>query len=381
MFAHSTGAWCSGVTSSRFVCVKALTLGSLGGCAMTATGQPGPRRRATIEDVAAAAGVSVATVSRALRNLPNVATSTRRRVADVAAELSYSADPAASRLAAGRTQTITVVVPSLSGWYFATLVAGVEAVCAEAGYDVLVVGVGTHGDLSRILGEGSHLERRTDGVVVIDIAISDEVAKSVSERGVALTTVGRVTDAASSLRVDNAQVGRIAADHLADLGHTRLGVIGGEPHDPLGFEVSRLRVDGFADALARRNMAFNDDLVEGGNYNIDGGREAMSALLDRADPPTAVFALSDEMAFGALMELSQRGLAPGCDVSLIGVDDHEFARVVDLTTIGQPVADHGSAAARLLLDAMAAHRDRIRPEPTHIVAPVELVVRSTTARI
>lgn len=324
--------------------------------------------------------MSVATVSRALRGLPNVAASTRRRVVEVAAELSYAADPAASRLAAGRTSTVTVVVPSLSGWYFANIVAGVEAVCAEAGYDVLVVGIGSSHDLSRILSKAYHLERRTDGLVVIDIAVSDEAAASISARGVSLTTVGRVTDGVSSLRVDNVQVGRIAADHLADLGHRRLGAIGGEQDEPLGFEVSRLRVAGFADALARRNLSFDPTLVEGGNYSVDGGREAMVALLDRAAPPTAVFALSDEMAFGALMALNERGLSPGRDVSLIGVDDHEFSRVVGLTTIRQSVTDHGSAVARLLLHAMEAIRAGSAPPVTHLVPPVELVVRSTATR-
>ena len=335
-------------------------------------------RRTTIEDVAEAAGVSVATVSRALRNLPNVATSTRQRVADIAQKLGYSADPAASRLAAGRTKTVTVVVPNLAGWYFSHIVDGVEAVCAEAGYDVLVVGVGSRNDLSRILAEVYHLERRTDGLVVIDVPVSAEQAASINDRGVALTTVGYETAGQSSLRIDNAQVGRIAADHLADLGHCRLGVIGGQKDDPLGFEVPTLRFEGFMDALERRNMRFDHGLIEGGNFGVDGGQEAMAALLDRAEPPTAVFALSDEMAFGALMELARRGLVAGRDVSLIGVDDHEFSRVVSLTTVRQPVSDHGAASARLLLDAIQSVVDHRPHHAVQLVAPVELVVRSTT---
>ena len=125
---------------------------------------------------------------------------------------------------------------------------------------------------------------------------------------------------------------------------------------------------------------------------MSGGYEAMASLLDAPTPPTAVFAMSDEMAFGALMAFDERSLEPGIDVSIMGVDDHEFSRVVDLTTIHQPVAEHGSVAARLLIAAMC-EAERTRPHPSatlsadlarhiHGAAPVRpaltLVDRSTT---
>ncbi len=344
-------------------------------------------KRSTIEDVATAAGVSVATVSRAMRGLPNVAISTRHHVVEVAGRLGYSADPAASRLAAGRTKTITVVIPKLSGWYFSTVVAGTEAICAEAGYDVLVVGVGSHSDLSRILSEQYHLERRTDGLVVIDVIVTPEQAASITRRGVALTTVGSRTAGQPSVRIDNVHVGRLAADHLVGLGHRRLGMIGAQKDNPLSFDVPTLRHRGFVEGLAAHGIDFDIELLEGGNFGIDGGQEAMAALLDHAAPPTAVFSMSDEMAFGALMELHHRGLVAGRDISLVGVDDHEFARVVGLTTIHQPVADHGAAAARLLLaaiEATGAPGSTAAAAPTgapaEIVAPIKVIVRNSTGR-
>lgn len=355
-------------------------------------------KRSTIDDVASAAGVSVATVSRAMRGLPNVASSTRRHVVEVAGRLGYTADPAAARLAAGATKTITVVIPNLSGWYFSTVVAGTEAVCADAGYDVLVVGVGSRKDLSRILSEQYHLERRTDGLVVVDVIVAPEQAQSIAERGVALTSVGSRTAGHPSIRIDNELVGRIAADHLVGLGHERLGIIGAQKDNPMSFDVPTLRQRGFVAGLAARGLGFDDELVEGGGFGVDGGQEAMAALLDHPEPPTAVFSMSDEMAFGAMMELKQRGLAAGHDVSIIGVDDHEFSRVVALTTIRQPVADHGAAAARLLIAAMQPEESRpaatetvasrsgtpqemLSGTPHEIVAPVDLVVRGSTGRI
>jgi len=340
---------------------------------------PARPRRPTIEDVAVAAGVSVATVSRALRDLPNVALSTRQRVTEVAARLHYSPDPAASRLAVGRTQTVTVVVPSLSGWYSSAVVAGVEAVCSEAGYDVLVVGVGNQNDLGRLLGESYHLERRTDGLVVVDIPIEPEQAASISSRGVAITTIGYPTPGHSSIRIDNTHVGRIAAAHLVERGHRRLGLITAMTNGPLKFSAPRLRHTGFVDELTRLGVPFDDELVEPGNFDIEGGQEAMATLLDRADPPTGVFSMSDEMAFGALMEVNRRGLTAGIDVAIVGVDDHEFSQVVSLTTIRQPVADHGAAASRLLLAAMSPATKKPKDEsPSEVVEPVRLIVRSTT---
>jgi LacI family transcriptional regulator, repressor for deo operon, udp, cdd, tsx, nupC, and nupG len=115
-------------------------------------------------------------------------------------------------------------------------------------------------------------------------------------------------------------------------------------------------------------------LVVGGSFGIDGGQEAMSALLDLAEPPTAVFAMSDEMAFGALMELKRRDLRPGVDVSILGVDDHDIARVLALSTIRQDVASQGAAAARGLIAMMTSLPMSLEP----LVSPIELVQRETT---
>ncbi len=333
-------------------------------------------RRATIEDVASAAGVSVATVSRALRGLPNVAASTRTRVTEVAATLNYQPDPAAARLAAGRTGTITVMVPHLSSWYFSNVVAGAEAVCAEAGYDFLVVGVPSRDECARLLDERYHLERRTDGVVLVNIPASRTQADSLRERGVSLATVGSHTEGYPSVRVDDFAVGRLAAEHLIDLGHRRIGLITGQSDDPMNFEVPQLRHEGFVVGLSDAGLTLDAELVESGNFGIDGGQEAMCLLLDLWDPPTAVFAMSDEMAFGALMELDRRGLRAGVDVSVIGVDDHEFARVVQLTTISQQVAAQGAMATRALVAAMTAATAVNSDQP--VPSPVALVTRATT---
>ncbi len=341
-------------------------------------------RRATIEDVAAGAGVSVATVSRALRNLPNVAESTRKRVSDVAAGLSYRPDPAAARLAAGRTGTVTVAVPTLNGWYFSTVVAGAEAVCADAGLEFQVIGIPTLRQRDRLLDEATRIERRTDGLILIDIAVTEEQAASLQRRRVSLATIGSRMPGHPSVAIDDERVGRIAAEHLLDLGHQRIAVIGASAGGPMSFDAPVARRRGFEHALAERGVTLPEELIASGRFSVDGGHEAMSILIDAPRPPTAVFAMSDEMAFGALMAFDEHSLEPGVDMSIIGVDDHEFAQVVRLTTIRQPVADHGSAAARMLIEEMTragrgmAPRSSVDLDACDIQPDVALVVRSTT---
>lgn len=340
-----------------------------------------PLRRATIEDVATAAGVSVATVSRALRGLPNVAQSTRQRVMDVAAQLAYQPDPAAARLAAGRTSTVTVAVPSLNGWYFSTVVAGAEAVCAEAGLEFQVIGITSAASRDRLVDDSQRIERRTDGLILVDVTISAEQADSLTRRGVSLATVGTHMSGHPSVAIDDMLVGRMAAEHLTGLGHRHIGLIGGVSDGPLAFDAPITRRRGFEAALHSTGLGLPDELVANGNFSIDGGREAMSALIAASNRPTAVFAMSDEMAFGALMALSEHALAPGVDVSIMGVDDHEFSKVVGLTTIRQPVEDHGAVAARRLIEAMAAATSGGPPLPPPVAhePTVALVERSTTA--
>lgn len=347
-------------------------------------------RRATIEDVAARADVSVATVSRALRGLPNVAVATRERVAEVAASLNYRPDPAASRLAARKTKTITVGVPSLSGWYFSTVVAGAEAVCNEAGYEFQVIAVGSLDARDRLLDDEHQIERRTDGLILVDVAPSEAQAAALVSRGVVLATVGNVLDGHPSVTIDDDEVGRLAAEHLVGLGHRTLGVIDGMSDDPMNFTVPTRRRQGFERALRDHGIELADGAVQAGNFDVDGGRSAMERLLRRSPRPTAVFAMSDEMAFGALMTLGRHDLSAGSDLSIVGVDDHEFSRVVGLTTIRQPVTDHGADAARLLIDAMttsdvgsdptiADRRGSRHSAPAVAVRRgIELVVRTST---
>ncbi len=336
------------------------------------TNMKDPRANATIEDVAVAAGVSVATVSRALRDLPNVAPSTREKVRAVAKDLAYVSNPSAARLAAGRTGTVAVVVPMFDAWYFSSVVAGIEAVLKDRHVDLLLYAVGNEEDRSSFFAGRGAWWRRSDALIIVDVALTGEVVARLHNSGARIVTIGSRTEPFSSVTLDEQAAAASAARRLIELGHRRIGVLTGEPLSA-DFRVPMMRLDGFHRAMIEAGVDPIPELGRNGNFSIEGGAEAMADLLSLGDPPTAVFALSDEMAFGALSEMRRRGLSAPDDVAIVGFDDHQMAELLELTTVRQPVETVGAMAGRLVLDVI---KDRSAPIE-HLVVKTELILRST----
>lgn len=334
-----------------------------------------PARRVTIEDVAAAADVSVATVSRALRDLPNVAPSTRQKVRTIAEELGYRAHPHASRLAAGKTMAIGMAVPVLGTWFNSQVIAGAEAVLSERGYDLLLVSCDGDERRRRLL-EGDDFPARVDGIILVDVPLPADESAALQSSGRHVVTVGHRTEEFPSITIDNVSGAAMAARHLLHLGHRAVGLIWAPSETSLPFHVPHQRRAGYHRALEEFGLHVRSEREVAGDFSIDGGAEAMSELLAAGEPPTAVFAISDEMGFGALRMARDLGLRVPDDISIVGFDDHEVSEVLGLTTMRQPVEDFGALAARALLariEGRSEHAD-------HVVCPTRLVVRSTSAR-
>jgi LacI family transcriptional regulator, repressor for deo operon, udp, cdd, tsx, nupC, and nupG len=329
---------------------------------------------ASIGDVAARAAVSVATVSRALRGLPNVAPSTRNRVLAAAKELDYVVDPHASRLAAGRTQTIGIVVPLFTQWYFTQVVAGAEGVLAASGYDLLLYNVGGPQGRHRFLST-LPFRKRVDGIIVIDLPLSADQQATLTATGVPMVFVGIPSERVATVTIDNVAAAASAVRHLTNLGHQRIGLIANLPDDPLHFTAPLERRAGYQAALEQAGLPVHPELDVPGNFSMSGGAEAMAQLLSTGVAPTAVFAESDEMAIGALKTVRDTGLRVPDELSLIGFDDHEIAEYVGLTTVHQPVLAQGETAAAILMELMAPQPPA---EPPHIVMPTSVRVRTTT---
>ncbi len=332
---------------------------------------------ATIDDVARRAKVSVATVSRALRGLPNVAPSTRQRVLHAAQELDYVADPSASRLAGGRTHTVALVVPMLGQWFYSRIFSGVEGVLAAAGFDVLPLTLSGPGGRDRFVST-LPFRKRVDALLLVDAPLREEQLDEVLNGAPCAVTVGVCHPDHPSLQLDNVGAARLAVGHLTGLGHRRVALIGGAPDDPFGFTAPVERAAGYRQALADAGLAPAAELEVAGNFSLQGGAEAMQRLLTLDDPPTAVFACSDEMAIGALQVAQDAGLRVPANLSIVGFDDHEVAEFVGLTTIRQDVGGLGERAAQLLLELLDQPDGTPSAPVPHLFQPTRLVVRRTT---
>lgn len=328
----------------------------------------------TIRDVAQAAGVSTATVSRALRGLPNVDEQTRVRVQKIAADLDYVISPSASRLASGRTGSVAVITPYIARWFFSTILSGVESVLQSAGMDLLLMSV-SNNDAQHRLPPAPRLRRRVDGVLSIALPADDPELGDVLELGMPTSLIGVTMSGVPSVSIDDVHAARIATQHLVNLGHRRIGIISGSAM-MTPFTAEHDRRKGFQEVMNEAGIDFDPQLEAFGYFTIAGGEQAMTALLTQRNRPTAVFAMSDEMAFGAMRAMRAHGLVPGKDISLIGIDGHDMSELLDLTTVAQPVFDLGRIAAEALLV-------QIRTGPGHATDPMriptQLVVRGSTA--
>lgn len=327
----------------------------------------------TIEDVAGRAQVSVATVSRALRGLPNVAPDTRARVQQAARALDYVADPHASRLAGGRSATVGVVVPVL-GWYHARVFTAAQAVFGAHDLDSLPYVLSCPDARERFVSE-LPFRKRVDGVLLVDIPFDRGQLAAVVHSGTAVVGLGLESEILPTLTVDNRAAARSAVAHLVSLGHRRIGLIGGSLGDHSRFPVPVHRRDGYERALRQARIELDESLVSPADFTCAGGAHAMQQLLGLEHPPTAVFAMSDEMAVGAMGVARDAGLRVPSDLSVVGFDDHDVAEYIGLTTVRQDVGLQGEQAARLLLEALPGS-DGTPPAGR---LPTRLVVRATTA--
>lgn len=328
-----------------------------------------------IKDVAREVEMSTATVSRALRGLPGVSEETRSRVMETARRLGYVPSPSAAGLASGQTRTVAVIVPWVTRWFFAAVVQGAEQVLRERGYDLLLYNLAGDESARHRVFETSLLTKRVDAVLVLSLKPSPDELARLGLLGRPVTIVGADVPGWATVRIDDEQAARSATAHLAALGHERIAYVGGAVEGVLDFTAPAARVAGYRGALADAGLVHDHSLETDGEFSVAGGARAARDLLSRDDPPTAIFAASDEMAFGVLRVAREMGLRVPEDLSVIGIDDHEMSEIFDLTTIAQPVHEQGRVAAQQVLAGLSGERW----VPEQVVLPTQIVVRRTTA--
>jgi LacI family transcriptional regulator, repressor for deo operon, udp, cdd, tsx, nupC, and nupG len=327
----------------------------------------------SIKDVAREVSLSTATVSRALRGLRGVSEENRSKVAEAAQRLGYVPSPSAVRLASGHTRTVAVIVPHVARWFFGEVVQGAEEVLRAADYDLLLYNLAGEPAARHRVFQTGLLSKRVDAVLVLGLRPTAEEQARLAELDRPVAIVGAVASGLFSVSIDDEVAARIATSHLVDLGHRRIGYIGGSL-DTLDFVAPSARIAGYRAVLRERGLVHEPDLEDVGEFTVAGGSAAARRLLTRADRPTAIFAASDEMAIGVLRTARQLGLTVPGDLSVVGIDDYELADVFDLTTVAQSVREQGRRGAERVLAELTG----VQP-PESEVLPVQLIVRGSTA--
>lgn len=332
-----------------------------------------------IDEVARRAGVSTATVSRALSGRGHVADTTRERVASAAHELGYVVSSSASSLATGRTRNIGVVVPFLNRWFYTSVVEGAQRRLMQYGYDLTLYNLSGEENEREKVFEHFLLRQRVDAVIAVSLELRPEEVDSLHALGKPLVGVGGPIPGVPTLSIDDVGVSRLATEHLLSLGHTVIGHIGGDVDAEMSFHMPTNRRLGWEAALHEAGVEPRPELYFPSVFTMESGYVAAKQML--GDPrlrPTAAVVASDEMAIGVMLAARDMGLEVPHDLSVVGIDDHELAAFFGLTTIAQFPERQGERAVELLMREL--EQSRGQDEPTNLPLPFDLVVRSSTAR-
>ncbi|TJZ51088.1 LacI family transcriptional regulator [Streptomyces piniterrae] len=325
----------------------------------------------TMVDVARRAGVSVATVSHVLNETRPVRPDTRAAVLGAIDELGYTHNTLARSLVTARTRSIGLAVSAISNPYFTEILQGVEAGALEAGYSLLIADPHDDPEHERKVVQLLH-ERRVDGMIVAPSAEPAEMVGYLSRREVPTVFLDRlVGDGHDQVCAENTGPTRQLVEHLAGLGHTRIGLVAGLP----GLSTTTERVQGYRDGLRAAGLPFAPELLAGGNSEAEGAQDATRHLLATPEPPTAIITANNAMTIGALRALRELGLEVPRDIALACFDDFSWADLFEprLTAIAQPSKDIGTAAVRLLLERL---EEPDRP-PRTVRLPCVLVHRTS----
>jgi LacI family transcriptional regulator len=325
----------------------------------------------TLKDVAAAAGVSISTVSRVLdERLPPSRSAAAQRVRESATALGYQRDIGASALRRGGTQTIGVLVPRLSDTVMALVFEAIFAEAGKLGHFALVSVCGDEPDDEKAAAQ-SLLARRVDGLVLATSRLDDQLPRHLREREIPHVLVLRTDGVSPSSLGDDELGGYLATRHLIDLGHTDIGLLAGPPFA----SSARDRQAGYRRAMTEAGLPMPDKHIQRSEYTIEAGESAGKALLEAAPDVTAVFAVNDNLAIGAMASAREHGRLIGDDLALVGYNDIPIASRLPtpLTSVRTPFTQIAATALELLLSPKATSDPIRRAMPT-------LIPRDSTRR-
>jgi LacI family transcriptional regulator len=337
----------------------------------------------TIKDIARELGISPSTVSRALKDHPDISVDTKKAVNELAERLNYQPNIVALSLRQKKTNTIGVIIPELVHFFFSTVISGVEDVAYQAGYNVILT-QSNESYQREVLDVKALFNSRVDGML---LSVSRETTnfdhiESILSKGVPIVFYDRMysNPNTSKVIVDDYVGAKEAVLHLIDQGCKRIAHLQGAPN----LIISKDRLKGYQDALTEKGLEVRDSYTivcpEG---SIEEGKKATKKLLSMSNPPDAIFCNNDPMAMGAMMAIKEKGLKIPDDIALVGFSNWSYGEMVEpaLTTVDQPGFEMGQEAARLLIRQIEMKdKDEAEINPETKVLKTKLVIRQSSLK-
>lgn len=345
----------------------------------TASNRPAGHGGASIRDVANLAGVSIATVSRAINSPDKVAEKTRTSVQKAIQTTGYSPNTLAQNFRRGRTNLVMVVLPTIGDPFFTAVMHGIRAAAKTEGYSVVIeetqLNTMTADEIGAML-----VSNQTDGIILLASMspFGTDILSAKSQRRLPIVigceTVSPELANFPSVHIDNVAAAKDATNYLVSKGHKRISMVSGQVSSLL----TKDREIGYHAAMKEAGLPVEDGWIVEGQLTISGARRATRRLLSHEHRPTAIFCANDEMAIGCLHEIKSAGLAVPHDLSIIGFDDIRYAEVTDppLTTIRQPAEEIGKRVMYRLCRRIESDNDE---SGSAEIVPHRLVVRQSVA--
>ncbi len=333
----------------------------------------------TIKDIARALNISISTVSRALRGLPEIHPDTRNAVMKLAEELDYQPNQLAKNLVKSRTKTIGVVFPNLSYHYFSAMLNSIEETAMQAGYSVLVTQTNESYVRETVCIENL-LRSRVEGLIISlsrDTVYLDHVEKLI-KREIPVVLVDRTAESLPTTRVivDNQAAAFKATEHLIKQGCRRIGFLAG----PAQLSLSQQRIDGYLKATAQYGVMAGEQYIRYCDYTSENTIVQTLSLMSLPQPPDGVVAISDRIAYPALYAMQQKGLSVPADVAVVSFNNEPVSAFFSpaLSSVSQPIAEMAQETVRLLLHQIENPDDAVRAET--IVFDTQLIIRESSLR-
>lgn len=331
-----------------------------------------------IKDIAAHAGVSIATVSHAFRNPGRVSDDTRKKVLDAAREIGYTPNRLAANLRTARSGNIVAIIPDVADTHNSKIIKAIESVAHSRGYSVLLGDTQGSAEREREFAAMT-VSRQADGIILMSHRLPFDIGKdkSILDNLPPIVSGCESTgyDVIPLVAIDDVQAAMDATRHLVGYGHRDIAVITGD----MDTTSSRDRLEGFRSAMSQEGLKCDDDLIIFSDYSLHGGEVATESILLRKNRPTAIFCFSDEIAVGCMYALRQHGFSVPGDISVMGFDNIPVAKYFSppLTTVAQPTKEIGTVCATILLDLI----EEKEPEHFSNLLPHKLLIRESTRQL